>query len=146
MKRVFIAEIHEIFEPSGKASGSSSNHAEWRARGRRIGWKRIARPMREHGLVVMRKERRQPMTTDNRHTHAIAASLLGQKFEATRPGATWLAGVTYVPTDEGWLHVAPFADMATREIVGLVMDDHLRAELCERALLWRSNDASRQKD
>ncbi|MGI9485915.1 MAG: hypothetical protein ACR2RF_08550 [Geminicoccaceae bacterium] len=87
--------------------------------------------MREHGLVMTRKKRRPPMTTDSRHTHAIAPSLLGQKFEATRPDATWLADVTYAPTDEGWLHVAAPKGMAIKEIVGWVMDDHLRAELRE---------------
>ena len=58
------------------------------------------------------------MTTGSRHAHAIAPSLSGQKFEAARPDAIWLADMTCVPTDEGWLHV-----------------DHLRAELCERTLL-----------
>ncbi|MEX0299166.1 MAG: DDE-type integrase/transposase/recombinase [Kordiimonas sp.] len=29
----------------------------------------------------------------------------------------WLADITYVDTNEGWLYVAVFKDMATREIV-----------------------------
>ena len=91
--------------------------------------------MREHGLAVIRKKRRLPMTTDSRHSHPIASNLLEQKFEATRPDTTWLADITYVTTDEGWLYVAALKDMASREIVGWAMDDHLRAELCERALL-----------
>ena len=97
--------------------------------------KRVARLMRDHGLVVKRKKRRLPVTTDSRHSHAIAPNLLEQNFVATKPDATWLADVTYVPTGEGWLYVAAIKDMATREIVGWAMDDHLRAELCERALL-----------
>lgn len=42
--------------------------------------------------------------------------------------------ITYVDTDEGWLYVAALKDMATREIVGWAMDDHLRSELCCDAL------------
>jgi putative transposase len=132
---VLVAEIREIFEQSGKTYGSPRIHAELRARGRRIGRKRIARLMREQGLVVPRRKRRLPVTTDSRHAHPIAPNLLGQRFEATRPDETWLADITYVATGEGWLYVAAIKDMATREIVGWAMDDHLRAELCERALL-----------
>jgi transposase InsO family protein len=130
-----VAEIKQVFEQSSKTYGSPRIHAELRARGRRIGRKRIARLMREQGLIVPRKKRRLPVTTDSRHDHPIAPNLLGRCFEATRPDATWLADITYVATGEGWLYVAAIKDMATREIVGWAMDDHLRAELCERALL-----------
>ena len=38
-------------------------------------------------------------------------------------------------TDEGWLYLAAVKDMATREIVGSSMADHLRSSLCETALM-----------
>jgi transposase InsO family protein len=102
---LLIAEIREIFEQSGKTYGSPRIHAELCARGRRIGRKRIARPMREQGLIVPRKKRRLPVTTDSRHDHPIAPNLLGHRLEAARPDETWLADITYVPTGEGWLYV-----------------------------------------
>lgn len=132
---VLAAEIRDIFEQSRKTYGSPRVHAEQRARGRRIGRKRVTRLMCDHSLVVSRKKRRLPVTTDSRHSHPIAPNLLEQKFEATKPKTTWLADITYVATGEGWHYVAAIKDMATREIVGWAMDDHLRAELCERALL-----------
>ncbi len=45
-----------------------------------------------------------------------------------------LIRVTYVATDEGWLYLAAVKDMATREIVGWSMADHLKSSLCEDAL------------
>jgi hypothetical protein len=39
------------------------------------------------------------------------------------------------PTGEGFLYLAAIKDMATREIVGWSMADHLRAELCIDALV-----------
>ena len=39
------------------------------------------------------------------------------------------------PWDEGWLYLAAIEDLATREIVGWSMADHLRAELCVDALV-----------
>jgi putative transposase len=54
---------------------------------------------------------------------------------AERPDQVWLADVSYIPTAEGWLYLAAIKDMATRQIVGWSMADHLRAELCTAALV-----------
>ena len=35
------------------------------------------------------------------------------------PNTVWLADITYIDTDEGWLYLAGVKDMATREIVAL---------------------------
>ena len=43
--------------------------------------------------------------------------------------------LSYLPTDEGWLYLAAIEDLATREVVGWSMADHLRAELCTDALV-----------
>ena len=45
-----------------------------------------------------------------------------------------MADITYIDTDEGWLYLAGVKDMASREIVGWAMEDHMRAELCCAAL------------
>src|SRR3954468_12406366 len=43
--------------------------------------------------------------------------------------------LSYLPTGEGWLYLAAIEDLATREIVGWSMADHLRADLCVDALV-----------
>ena len=65
----------------------------------------------------------------------MAPNLLGRRFAADRPDTVWLADISYVPTGEGWLYLAAIKDMATREIVGWSMADHLRADLACDALL-----------
>src|SRR3982074_2100703 len=52
------------------------------------------------------------------------------------PGANqvWLADLTCVPTEEGWLYLAVVLDLFTRKIVGWAMRDHMRAELTIAAL------------
>ena len=47
----------------------------------------------------------------------------------------WLADISYIPTGEGFLYLAAIKDMATRQIVGWSMADHLRAGLCVDALV-----------
>ena len=126
--------IGAIFEASRRTYGSPRVHAELREDGVRIGRGRVARLMREAGLVVVRR-RRVPRTTDSRHDHPVAPNLLGRRFAAERPDAVWLADLTYLPTGEGWMYLAAIKDMATREIVGWSMADHLRGELARDALV-----------
>jgi putative transposase len=79
--------------------------------------------------------RRPPRTTDSRHDLPVAPNLLDRHFAAERPDTVWLADISYLPTDEGFLYLAAIEDLATREIVGWSMADHLRADLCTDALV-----------
>ncbi|WP_326793310.1 IS3 family transposase [Streptomyces sp. NBC_00841] len=47
---------------------------------------------------------------------------------------SWHTDITYIPTDEGWLYLATWLDLATCEIVGYSMADHHRAGLVVDAL------------
>lgn len=91
--------------------------------------------MREMGLQAQRGQRRPPRTTNSRHDLPVAPNLLDRHFVAERPDTVWLADISYLPTDEGWLYLAVVEDLATREIVGWSMADHLRSELCIDALV-----------
>jgi putative transposase len=127
--------IGAVFAASRRTYGSPRVHAELRAEGVRVGRRRVARLMREGGLAVARRRRRVPRTTDSRHDHPVAPNLLDRRFAADRPDTVWLADLSYIPTGEGWLYLAAIKDLATREIVGWGMADHLGAELARDALL-----------
>ncbi|HET6520771.1 MAG TPA: IS3 family transposase, partial [Geminicoccaceae bacterium] len=114
--------------------GSPRVHAALRREGRRHSRRRVARLRRAMGLQARRCRRRTPRTTDGRHDLPIAPNLLGRRFAADRPDAVWLADLSYIPTGEGFLYLAAVEDMATREVVGWSMADHLRADLCTNAL------------
>jgi putative transposase len=130
-----VGQIRGIFQDSGERYGAPRVHAELQARGVRIARKRVARLMRENGLRSPRRKKRPPIITDSRHGYGIAPNRLQRAFEADQPNRIWLADITYVATDEGWLYLAAIKDMATREIVGWSMADHLRSSLCENALM-----------
>jgi transposase InsO family protein len=115
--------------------GAPRVHAELRREGRRHSCRRVARLMREMGLAARRGRRRTPRTTDSRHDHPVTPNLLGRRFAAERPATVWLADISYLPTGEGWLYLAAIEDLATRQIVGWSMADHLRAGLCVDALV-----------
>src|SRR3954447_21498074 len=98
--------------------GSRRVHAELRRQGRRHSRRRVERLMREMGLQARRGRRRPPPTTDSRHDLPIAPKPLPRHFATDRPDTVWLADISYLPTDEGWLYLAAIEDLATREIVG----------------------------
>ena len=127
--------IGRIFAARRQVYGAPRIHAELRREGQRHARRRVARLMREMGLQARRGRRRAPRTTDSRHDLPVAPNLLGRRFAAERPDTVWLADISYLPTDEGWLYLAVIEDMASREIVGWSMADHLRAELCIDALV-----------
>ncbi len=127
--------IGRIFAARRRVYGAPRVHAELRREGRHHSRRRVARLMRELGLQARRGRRLTPRTTDSRHDLPVAPNLLGRRFAAAQPDAVWLADISYLPTDEGWLYLAAIEDMATREVVGWSMADHLRAGLCVDALV-----------
>ncbi|WP_159450315.1 IS3 family transposase [Actinacidiphila paucisporea] len=56
-------------------------------------------------------------------------ALIGRDFTADRPGTRLVGDITYLPTEQGWLYLACWLDLATREVVGWSMADHHRADL-----------------
>ena len=99
------------------------------------------RVMREHGLQSHKRRRFRVVTTDSKHAHPVAPNVLERDFEATAPNQKWLADMTYVPTDEGWLYVALVLDLFARKLVGWAMSETMPQELTlcalDVALGWR---------
>ena len=63
-----------------------------------------------------------------------APDLVNRNFAAEGPDHFWLADLTYVRTQAGWLYVAVVLDTWSRLVVGWAMETHMRSELVEKAL------------
>jgi putative transposase len=108
-------------------------HAELRARGVRVGRKRIARLMR--GLRLQGISRRKTVVTTQRSdTGRPAPDLVDRQFIATARDQLWVADITYVPTWSGFLYLAVVLDAWSRRVVGWAMETHLRTGLVLAAL------------
>ena len=80
-------------------------------------------------------KKRWVCTTDSKHSLPIADNLLQQRFDtATAPNQIWVADITYIPTDEGWLYLAGLKDLYSKAIVGWAMQPHMQSSLVEQAL------------
>jgi putative transposase len=104
-------------------------------RGRRCGHTRLWRLLRQAGLSQRRRRRFRPVSlTDSNHDLPVAPNrLLGQSPPAHRD-TVWLADITYVDTNQGWLYVAGILDRCTRRCVGWAMGDTLATTLPQAAL------------
>ena len=115
------------------------------AQGRQVNPKRVARLMREHGLQSHKRRRFRVVTTDSKHAHPVAPNVLARDFTAAAPNQKWLADMTYIPTDEGWLYLALVLDLYARKLVGWAMSETMPQELTlcalDVALGWRDPDA-----
>ena len=128
-----VIEIKAAMVRGRGAYGSPRVHLELRARGLRVGKKRIERLMRENGLVA-RQKRRFVHTTDSRHEHPIAPNVLDRNFDVGAANKTWVGDVTYIPTSEGWLYLAVLLDLFSRRVVGWATSATNDRELALRAL------------
>jgi transposase InsO family protein len=132
--RALLAAIRRVHAHHRGRYGAPRIHAALRAEGRLVSRGRVERLMRRHGIRAMTQRRFRVVTTDSNHSLPVAANLLDQTFLATRPNEIWLADITYIPTDEGWLYLATVLDLFSRKVVGWAMRDHMRQELTIAAL------------
>lgn len=94
----------------------------------------VAKLMRQAKMRAKTRRRFVPRTTDSRHHQPVAGNLLARDFQACAPDRKWVADITYVPTDQGWLYVAAVLDCFSRKIVGWAMSQSLEADLAGDAL------------
>ena len=115
--------MREEFERRKGRAGAPrlSRHLE---RGRR----QVAQSLRRQGLRA-KAAKKFKATTNSKHSLPVAENLLLQDFTTQRPNQAWVADITYIGTDEGWLYLAVVLDLFSRKVVGWSMSDRMTATL-----------------
>lgn len=132
--QVLIEQIEQIHINSRQTYGAPRIEKELRKTGRCHGRNRIARLMKHKSLCGRQKRRYRVQTTDSKHDQPIAPNLLAQAPKPTRPNQIWVADITYIHTQEGWLYLAAILDLYSRKIVGWAMSPHIDSVLILKAL------------
>ena len=127
---------------------------------RSYGRPRIVRGLREQGVQVghervrnsLKRQQLRPLykrpyrvTTDSAHHKPIAPNVLDRRVDGWRVNQAWVADITYVATNQGWLYLACVMDLASRRIVGWSMSERITADLVCRALssaYWQRKPAA----
>lgn len=113
--------------------GPERLQAELRDDGFPAGIGRIKRLRKKLGLRCT-QVRRFTTTTEFNHPLPVAENVLAHTCVAARPNKTWVTDITYVPTAEGWLHLAGVKDLFTCEVVGHAMGARMTTALVIQAL------------
>lgn len=126
-------QIQEVFRQGRGVYGYPRVTAALHQQGVPCGRHRVARLMRQAGLIVL-PQKHSTRTTDSQHSHPIAPNLLQRNFAATAPNQKWVGDITGVWTQAGWLYVAALVDIYSRMVVGWAMSAHRDEQLVEDAL------------
>ena len=129
-----MQKIEAAYRENRELYGSPRVHRALLIDGQRVSRNTVAKLMRQAKLRAKSRRRFVPRTTDSSHQRPVAGNLLDRDFSAAGPDCKWLADITYVPTDQGWLYVAAVLDAFSRKIVGWSMADHLQVDLVSNAL------------
>jgi transposase InsO family protein len=118
--RIGTRKLHALLQPELAAAGVG------------IGRDRLFGLLREHDMLVP-PLRGAPRTTDSRHSLPIFRNE-AKAIQTTGPNQVWVADITYLDTDEGWLYLSLVMDRHSRQIVGYHADDSLETIGCLEAL------------
>jgi putative transposase len=127
-----LIEVKALHKESKESYGSRRISKALKARGYNVGRYKASSLMRE-GHVVCKQRRRFKVTTQSNHTLPLAANKLNREFAVQRPNQVWVADITYLWTQEGWLYLAAVLDLFSRRIVGWALAEHMREELVSEA-------------
>jgi transposase InsO family protein len=133
---LLMAHVRIAFAESGETYGAPRVLQELQAAGLPTSKKRVARLMRQEGLVARPKRRARVVTTTSDHADPIAPNLLGRQFDVTGIAINriWVGDITYIPTREGHLYLATVLDLGSRRCVGWALRDSMEVELVMIAL------------
>jgi putative transposase len=130
---VLLADIRRIHAASHESYGYRRVLRALLALRHKVGRDRVARLMRQNGIVAKRKRRRKSTTRVTRLLPEVP-NLLNRNFVVAQPNKAWVADITYVRTSEGWLYLAIIVDLYARRVVGWAASPRLTQELALKAL------------
>ena len=95
--------------------------------------------MREAGVQV-RHRKKYKVTTNSDHQQPVFDNLVQRQFEVAELDRVYVADITYIWTQEGWLYLAVVIDLCSRKVVGWSMGSRMKAQLvCDalRMAIWQ---------
>jgi len=129
-----LEQIMKVHGDSHERYGYPRVHQALRQQGVACGRNRVARLMRENGIVarMARRFRRHS------HRHELfrgTPNLLLDRSPTTAPGQVWVGDITYIRVGGQWSYLSTVMDRHTRQIIGWAFAEKTSAALVREALL-----------
>jgi transposase InsO family protein len=129
-----LKKIKDIHENSYETYGSPRIHAELKDLGETCSRQRVARLMKASSIAAKMHKRFKKTTHQSGNPYFVPEDLIRQDFTASGPNEAWVADITYVLTQIGWVYCAVVLDLFSRMVVGLSLSDRITTDLVLRAL------------
>lgn len=94
----------------------------------------MVRQIKQEPGIYCKRHKRSKVTTDSNHNKPVYPNLLEQQFDVAAPNIAWVSDITYIWTNEGWVYLAAFKDLYSKEIVGYALNKRMTADLVCEAL------------
>jgi putative transposase len=127
-------DIDRVWREHFSVYGADKVWTQLQREGLRVARCTVERLMRARGLRGVVRGKRRVRTTVPATDVARPADLVHRHFQAMAPNTLWVADLTYVPTQSGWVYVAFIVDVCSRFVVGWQAARSLRADLAIDAL------------
>ena len=109
--------VKQVHQNIGEIYGSPRIALELNKKKHRVSRSYVGRLMSK--LNIRRRVRKKfKVTTDSKHSFALAENLLGRDFHADGLSQKWVGDITYVKTGSGWLYLTTVMYLADRKIIG----------------------------
>ena len=125
---VLAEHIREVHADNYSVYGVRKMWHALRREGIDIGREHTARLMRLAGVSGKGKGG-LPITTRRPNVPDLRPDLVEREFKAQGPNKLWVADITYVRTQKGFVYAAFVTDAYSRRIVGWALSDSMRTEV-----------------
>ena len=119
--------VKQVHQNIGEIYGSPRIALELNKKKHRVSRSYVGRLMRKLN-IRSRIRKKFKVTTDSKHSFALAENLLGRDFHADGLSQKWVGDITYVKTGSGWLYLTTVMDLADRKIIGWSFSSDMTAE------------------
>jgi putative transposase len=134
-----LVAIKHVHEQSEGRYGYPRIHAELSRQGLRCGKHRVARIMRENGIIG-RKATRYRRHRFRSYIYDDSRNLLRGHEPVTGTNQVWVGDITYIRIKGGWSYLSIVMDLYSRKIIGWTFSKQRSAQLVCESLIMAVND------
>ena len=132
-RQKLMKRIQYHFDGYKQRYGSPKIAVKLRGEGWIVSTKTVSRLMKKMGLCS-RTVNKYKATTNSNHSLPVFDNLLNQNFQVLAPNCTWVADITHIQTNEGWVYLSSLMDLYSRKIIGWSVGSRMTKELTLEAL------------
>ena len=134
-----LVEIRRVHAASDERYGYPRVHAALKREGIVCGRNRVARIMRENGIVG-KKAKRFKKHQHKHHIYNESKNLLLSRQAVSSINQVWVGDITFIRVDRQWSYLSVVMDLFSRKIIGWTFERERSADLVCESLIMAAND------